>query len=136
MMEDIDAKLRAVLASRGQRDNQAFSAMLQRLAASSDGLKAEWDPEAGEKWGRILSPDTVVALVHVRLPMAVLRSSHSADLRKALTNPSMVVVEVPDWKDLILSARLETLEEFAGYRVERDIDPDKFSAADLWFISV
>jgi hypothetical protein len=110
--------------------------MLQRLAASSDGLNAEWDPEAGEKWGRILSPDTVVALVHVRFPLAVVRSSHSADLRKTLNNPTMVIVEVPDWKASILSARLETLQEFAGYRVEQDIDPDSFSAADLWFISV
>jgi hypothetical protein len=81
-------------------------------------------------------PDTFVALLHAKFPLAIVSSAESAALERALGEPWVVVLEVPNWQDQMFSARVETLEEFAGNGLGWDFDPDKFSAADLWFISV
>jgi hypothetical protein len=136
VIEDIDATLRAVMDRQGPRDYDRFAALLERLAQAKDGFKLQWDPGAGEEWGRILSGPIVEALIHFRYPVAIVRSAESADLQRALADPSVVVVEVPDWEDETFSARLETVQEFAGHGLGWDFDADKFSAADLWFVSV
>jgi len=100
------------------------------------GRRAEvdWDEGAGEGWLRVLADAHLVALVSTKLPFVFLQASTSevADSVEGVT-----VVAVSDFYDVQLSCSLAILGEIFGASPRfRSLDPDGFSANDLWYATV
>jgi hypothetical protein len=118
--------------------------LLCDIAETLPWARIEWDADAGEEWARVVVDDEVECLI--RAPTSVgrahrfafLRAQVAADkMRPPLSACQVTVVELADFDDESLSARSDDLAAFIGsIPADHVFDPRRFSANDLWFVSL
>src|SRR3954447_13938980 len=101
------------------------------------GMRVEWDEDAGEEWLRILKTSMVLGLVWVPGPLVVATSGHHeiVDEVERLTATTVEQIAVPHLDSPVLCLRADRLEEiWPGREWPREaIDPGCLSAHDLWY---
>jgi hypothetical protein len=124
---------------------EELRALLDRVANVTDA-RFEWDAAAGEEWAAVEVEDRLAALLRAPTPeatayrFAFLLSGDPATavIRDLLLNNGVEVVELEDFDADALSARPEDLTTFTGRRLpppHEFLDPDQFSANDLYFFT-
>ncbi|WP_431931218.1 hypothetical protein [Nonomuraea jabiensis] len=108
-------------------------AALDTAALLAPGGAVDWDEGAGESWARALDGDEVAALVSVRLPLLF---APPGRLAGAALPAEVVAVAVDDLDEAVLSCPEAALAAAFGPGVAGRLDPDAFSANDLWYVTV
>ncbi len=119
-------------------------AFLDQVAEVMPAAELLYDTYAGEEWAYVELEDGFVC--QVRAPTSVgrahrfafLRSGAAAELLRPLLEAHQVsVVELSDFEERSLSARIDDLVEFVRYGVPPGhvLDPACFAANDLVFVS-
>jgi hypothetical protein len=107
--------------------------------AALEGMRVDWDPDAGEEWLRILKTSMVLGLVWVPGPLVVATSGHHeiVDEVERLTGTRVEQIAVPHLDSPVLCLQADRLAEIWPDREwPRDaIDPGCLSAHDLWYAS-
>lgn len=119
--------------------------LLRQMTTVAHG-EIEWDPDAGEEWARLIVDNEVDCLIRAPTSageahrFAFLRSpATSAEaLRRLLDANDVDVVELIDFEEPCMWAKAERLAAFIGPKLPpaHAFDPQRFSANDLWFVSV
>jgi hypothetical protein len=123
---------RAVLAAAGWSSRAAREAAA--ALTSSSAATVDWDEGAGECWVRLIIGPRVVALFSVTLPF-VLIQQNIGELKEL--GRDMIVVAIDDFDKIQLSCSRETLNEAFGSSDRFGLlDPQGFSANDLWYATV
>ncbi len=102
------------------------------------GLHVEREGDAGKEWASLVGADgTLMAHVPVH-PLAIVRIGYETAWAAAAADAGIEVevLVVDDFTSPVLRADHDVLERFAGRDVRPAIDPDGFSADDLWFVSI
>ncbi|HET7311540.1 MAG TPA: hypothetical protein VFJ17_09465 [Mycobacteriales bacterium] len=101
------------------------------------GMRVEWDDAGGEEWLRILKTSMVLGLVWVPGPLVVATSGHHeiVDEVERLTGTMVEQVAVPRLDSPVLRLQAERVGELWPDRQWPGdaIDPECFSAHDLWY---
>jgi hypothetical protein len=123
-----------------------FVDFLCSVRAALPSSHFDWDLDAGEEWARILNSDEVDGLIRAPTTVAPCHrfafvrsgSCASALLRPLLEQVRVEVVELDDFELPTLSVRADNLAAFVGPNAPptHAFDPNRFSASDLWFVSV
>jgi len=104
------------------------------------GMRVEWDQDAGEEWLRILKTSMVLGLVWVPGPLVVATSGHHeiVDEVERLTATTVEQIAVPHLDSPVLCLQPDRLEELWPDREwpRNAIDPVCLSAHDLWYATV
>lgn len=134
-MIDITMELETFARAAASWDISLSQQQLERVALALDA-RVDWDPGAGENWGRILRDRSVQALVSVHGPFIILLESALATLRPEI-DPQFSIVGVTSMESDELTADESVLlrvfgSRAADLRAERDV----FSADDLWYTTV
>jgi hypothetical protein len=66
---DLTAKFIEANERRESWDEKLFQSLCVDIAGGIESAVVDWDPGAGEEWGRIIFTKSVVAIVHVKLPL-------------------------------------------------------------------
>jgi hypothetical protein len=109
-----------------------------QLACLTELFRGEldWDVEAGEEWGRVLSGDAVLALVSMRGPLAVVLQ-HDLQLVNGALDTKFTLVPIPAMDAIAMTASAGALEMAFGTRTENLIGKTGgFSMDDLWYATV
>jgi hypothetical protein len=95
----------------------------------------DWDSDAGEEWLSVLAQEERVVMVSSERPIVVaVRSLHEIIPSSA---QEAYVVFVPSFGDSVLRCDASVLGAlFAGEGRAMALNPDAFSANDLWFATV
>lgn len=130
---EISPQLRTFVANRDSWSREVAVTVADGLADTCSG-GVDWDRDSGEDWIRILRGPEVVALVSAIGPLAFVVGS-SADRELARR---MGVVVVPDLQAAVLASDVTALRDAFGERAVNSpaLNPQCFSAEDLWFVSV
>ena len=92
------------------------------------------DDGAGESWVRVLAGDAVIAYVCTALPLAMV-DSHAADTTRLGSAVQSIVVG--SLADPVLSGSQAGVENAFGHSERFSmLDLDRFSADDLWYVTV
>jgi len=134
-MIDIAVQLRSFLARR-QGWDESQSVRIVTLLASRLGGRLEWDRDAGEDWARISPGESSVVLVYMNGPLLLVTEDIADRLRDMASG--LPLVEVPAFNAVVLTCDPHVLRDAFGDRTWRNraLDPDHFSAQDLWFCTV
>jgi hypothetical protein len=139
-LTDISAPLHAAASTRqGWGANEVWEA-LAAFRSASDGRKIDWDDDAGEQWGRVLANNGVVALVSAQLALTILRSDVAAPSTGAaaaavsITVADFDAIELRADRGVLVTAFPDIADVMSGDKAL--IDPDGFSAQDLWYATV
>ncbi|MFL6074710.1 MAG: hypothetical protein ACJ73S_15045 [Mycobacteriales bacterium] len=108
---------------------------MDALAGSAAATVAvDWDEAAGEAWGRLVLEGDVVALVSAKLPLMFVAGKVGSLLGSM---EGLVTVEVPALDAPVLQAGLDVLSGLFGSGERFHLlDPEGFSANDLWYATV
>jgi hypothetical protein len=121
----------------GRSDDALVTAdVLVNVAGGLSGARLDWDEGAGEEWARIADTHGIVALIHLHVPLALVAANHADELDLAKHLPTYSIATVANMDAPILSAHHDDLETLAGRKVSSAIDPEEFSANDLWWVTV
>jgi hypothetical protein len=127
-------------------DAGELGAVLDAIRDAEPSSRLDWDLDAGEEWARVLNADEVDALI--RAPTSVARahrfafvrsgSSAAESLLAILRRNEAHTVELEDFELPSLSIDPDDLVAFVGRAMPQAhvFDPARFSANDLWFVSV
>src|SRR4051794_33400054 len=101
------------------------------------GMRVEWDENAGEEWLRILKTSMVLALVWVPGPLVIATSGHHeiVDEIERITGHTVEQLAVPHLDSPVLALRPDRLNELWPDREwpTGAVDPSALSAHDLWY---
>lgn len=101
------------------------------------GMRVDWDASGGEEWLRILKTSMVLGLVWVPGPLVIATSGHHeiVDEVERLTGTTVEQVAVPHLDSPVLRMRADGIQEVWPGRdwPAGAIDPECFSAHDLWY---
>lgn len=132
-MMSIDESLQRAASTAATWSSTAAWQIASSLALSFE-TEVEWDEGAGEEWLRVLAGSRLVALVSIKLPFVFIKRSVN-ELTGSSQN--VVFVAVADFDDVELSCSSAVLAEvFGGTKRLGVLDPDGFSANDLWYATV
>jgi hypothetical protein len=100
-------------------------------------LRCEWDPDADEQWVRLLKTSTVLALLWVPGPLVIATTGHH-DIDDEIEGQIGVGVEQVNVAHIdrpTLSLQADRIPEIWPDREwpHGSIDPQAFSAHDLWY---
>jgi hypothetical protein len=130
-----DAFLRA--RERGAWPVDRVIAALPSAAAAFEGLRCEWDSDAGEEWIRLLKTSTVLALLWVPGPLVIATTGHHDidDEIERLTGLIVEQVNVAHIDAPVLSVRADAIGQiWPGHEWPTgSVDPAVLSAHDLWY---
>lgn len=133
---DITAAIRAFSAGkadwRRERSVQLGGAIAARLDSPLD-----WDEGAGEGWARVLAGGRVVVLICMSGPLLIVTGDTAAGV--ADITAGLPVITVPSIDDEILQCRGDSLRAAfgeQGWDNETGFDMARFSAGDLWYMTV
>lgn len=131
-MIDIDDTLQLALDAASSWTSAA--ALNLARAIGEDGA-IDWDDGAGESWIRVIDRDgRVVAFVSVDLPFVMVEEAAVPSDGSLSSFPHVVV---PDLAEPALAATGQVLRDVFGNSPRLDIiDPNAFSANDLWYTTV
>ena len=94
----------------------------------------DWDAGAGEAWARVISDYRVVALVSTKLPLVL--TTLGQDVRVAVRE-GVAVIALQSFESSELSCPSIALADVFGSSARLDmLDPESFSANDLWYATV
>ena len=136
-MQDVtDAFVRA-----RARGSWAVDTVISALPGSESpafqGLRCEWDQDAGEEWIRLLKTSMVLALLWVPGPLVIATTGHHDidDEIERLTGLTVEQVNVAHIDSPVLSLRADAIRQIWP---DRDwptgaLDPAAMSAHDLWY---
>lgn len=114
--------------------DQTVFEVLDVLRSGVDGASTDWDgPD--EAWARVLADDGLVALVHHLLPLVFLNQAHEELAASAEDNGARVVL-VDDFNARHYRAERAALERLGWHAAPDAVDPEGFSAEDLWYATV
>jgi hypothetical protein len=100
------------------------------------GGRVDWDPGAGENWGRVLDEHSVLSLVSMRGPLIFILDSALLDADKAIDS-QFVTINVPSMESDDLTVDTTVLLRVFGARAERFLSSgDRFSVDNLWYSTV
>lgn len=120
--------------SRPWESRDAALIVLSAMAQDSR-LQLDWDDAAGERWIRLLSSGSAVAMASTVLPLVFTLAPFS--LRFQDRADHLLVIEVESLDARVLRCDAETLElAFVGATASQALDPAAFSVQELWFASV
>ena len=112
------------------------------VKACADGTafpdcRAEWDPNSGEQWVRILKTSTLLGLVWVPGPLVIETKGHrevAAEVTR-VTSTYCEILVVPHMNTPILSFAANRMEKVwpDGDWPTGAVDPSAMSAYDLWY---
>ena len=128
----------AFLAARS-RGPWSMQALVDGVAGDPalDGMRVDWDADAGEEWLRILKTSMVLGLVWVPGPLVIATSGHHeiVDEVERLTGTTVEQIAVPHLDSPILCLQPDRLAEIWPDREwpHGAIDPACLSAHDLWY---
>lgn len=110
------------------------------IAAIGPTASADWDDDAGEDWARVVGESGVVALVSVRLPIVIGKSSCIAAGALGYPEPEVVPVEAID-SSLLRADPKALATAFPGIEQaladnQTGFSPEGFTADELWFLTV
>ena len=99
--------------------------------------RAEWDPNSGEQWVRILKTSTLLGLVWVPGPLVIETKGHrevAAEVTR-VTSTYCEILVVPHMNTPILSFAANRMEKVwpDGDWPTGAVDPSAMSAYDLWY---
>ena len=110
------------------------TAALEKASYLKGGSMAviDWDGGAGENWVRVIEQDQVVALVSAIIPVALARSDIIGKL-----GADIFAIVVDDFENAEMFCSSAILEHVFGLtRISAVLDPDRFSANELWFATI
>src|SRR3954465_12793078 len=125
-------------AAARSRGSWPMHALVEAVATDPalQGMRVEWDEDAGEEWLRILKTSMVLGLVWVPGPLVVATSGHHeiVDEVERLTATTVEQIAVPHLDSPVLCLQPDRLTDiWPGREWPRDaIDPACLSAHDLW----
>ncbi|MFD7084748.1 hypothetical protein [Streptomyces sp. NPDC059918] len=104
------------------------------LARSLGGV-VDWDGEADEEWMSVLVQDSRVAMVSTALRLVVAGERVVGHLQ--IRTPGVSVIAVPSFDAPAMRCDVAVLARvFGGEGKFGELDPEAFSANDLWFATV
>jgi hypothetical protein len=101
------------------------------------GSYSDWDPEAGEEWGRVLVERKTMFMLRINFPFCFADKSFQVILQPILEKYAVVTVYVSDWDgpDFQVDPQMaNTL--FGRDLVFYGIDLSHLSVNDLWWATV
>ena len=99
-------------------------------ASLSQELTYEWNYEAGEDWLAFSQGNNGLGFMSAKLPLLLCTRALAV---RPWPDP-LTVVEVPDLHERILTCDMDVLEKCFERKIDRTVlDPQAFSASDLWF---
>lgn len=129
---DIAAQLLEAASRRTSWSIERASDLARTVAALVPGAEVDWDDDSGEEWARILVDRFVIALVRAQLPLVIVVRGEVGRLRAL--GSGVVVVIVDDMDTPRLSCRSDVISQvFPEREVSPTLEPEAFSALDLWF---
>jgi hypothetical protein len=134
-MIDITIELDKFAEAAGSWDISRSEQQLDRVAIALDA-RVDWDPGAGENWGRILSDRSVRALVSVRGPFIFILDGALAAVQNEI-DPGFLIVSVTSMEsDELTADEAMLLRVFGSRAAELRASKDLFSVDDLWYTTV
>ena len=132
----VEAKLRS-----SNYPSVSAGARLKAIAHALPGAVSDWDDGAGEEWGRILKDRSVIAMVRVDIPFAVLIGSSPSLAHDVCEHQHLVTLTVNDLDTPAFTINIvEGGKLLPHWRWESVIspliDPDCLSASELWYATV
>ncbi len=104
------------------------------IAKANPGSNVDWDSGCGEEWASVLGHRRLMAIVWTGGPLVILKSGvarSNGDCRP------IQWIEFRDWQKKDFSIDRARIDEFFGtQRWVAEINPDSFSAEDLWWTTV
>lgn len=131
MTRDFTRELREASKRRASWSLERGRKLVQAISSSIAGAEVDWDEDSGEEWARILLGDRVVAMVRVRIPLAIVLNELSipASMRR-----EVVFISVGSLDATSMRADPESVASaFPERVVSPTLDLNEFSAFDLWF---
>lgn len=113
-------------------DSAAALAVAGDLGSGSQA-QIDWDEGAGESWVRLVAAARVVALVSINFPLVL--AERQAELGSI--HSDVVTVIVDSLEDTNLSCSMDVLVSVFDDRARLEVlNPEHFSAYDLWYATV
>lgn len=111
--------------------------VLRRVSAFVIGGQIDWDEASGETWGRLLLGNDPAVAVSSLLPVAFVRTPVVAEVLSVLEIAGVRVILTSDWEQREFSADSEIVKQAFGVSEwSAAVDPDGFSASELWWMTV
>jgi hypothetical protein len=132
----IDAYLIAAMNRASDWSEARLADMMSAFVATVPQVTLDWDRAAGVNWARLTVGAEVVVLAHVRTPLVILRESLLSYVSEVVRESDIALLACTDLGHHKLRAERTILEAFVGRgRLSPAIDPDQFTALDLWWTS-
>lgn len=136
-MSDISAQLMAIAPVKRDRMSSASSHLLEGVTAAVGG-RINWDSGAGEDWATVMVGEQTSVQVYMQGSLVLTPRPHLPAIRAAV-GPSAIIVDVSDMDVAELSASREALAAAFDLHLNGthgELNPDSFSANDLWFWTI
>ncbi|MFA7761326.1 hypothetical protein [Streptomyces sp. NRRL S-448] len=133
-MIDISSTLELIYES-GERWTTGTASEVAGDLARSAGAVLDWDIDADEEWLSLLVDNTRIAMISTKIPLIVALECYllgSSPLPKGAR-----FIGVPSFEDPVMCCDTDALRQaFGEAQAYGTLDPDLFSANDLWFATV
>lgn len=113
-------------------------ALLNANGVEQVDLNIDWNKTSGERWGRVLHEQYVVAIDRYDLPLVILQEYYSGMLKKEMETRGIVVASVEGFENKLyrldpsIVGRVVPGWEWRG----EAIDPQRLSVIELWWASI
>ena len=137
MKHDITQILTRAIEASGHWSPARAGEVLECVSASLSEARLDWDLDAGETWGRLLVKRQSVIALSSLVPVALLRTPVDAGVLGILERSGVLAIPTPDWEQREFRADPEVVKQ--AFRISewsRALDPDGFSASELWWMTV
>ena len=136
-LHDITESLQdAVAASPAWSASVAAETLEDLRHALGDG-RIDWDRDAGEAWGRLMVAARPVVALSALVPLALVSGPVDSRVLSVLERSKVVVIASADWERRELKADPETVKRvFRRTEWSAAVDPQGFSASELWWMTV
>jgi hypothetical protein len=108
--------------------------VLECVGRTAPSGKIELDEEAGENWARVVLGSSVVCLLSVKCPLAIVIEQYLPRFSECVSNVIVVSVRAMESEDY--TASHETVRRLRGAEPPVEFNPRRFSMDQLWWATV
>jgi len=134
---DVTQVLRRAIEASSEWSPSSAAEVLDCLRESLSIARVDWDRGAGEAWGRLLHEDQPVVALNALVPIALVRVPVDSKVLDILNRKGVVAIMSSDWEQHELKADPEIVKQaFRRREWSPSVDPEAFSASELWWMTI
>jgi hypothetical protein len=136
-MADISLIVEGAYLSRATWTHDAFASALKTVQQAVGRGQIDWDSAVPENWGTVNDNGDVLAVVCRILPIVVYLASLESTVEHVINAAQIRGIRMRGWESRDFAIQPDVLRRcFDIAQIPESIDIGRFSAADLWYVTV